>query len=610
MKIDFGVLEFGDDPHVLTGYREKPEYSFQVSMGVYILDPLAWDFLTPGEALTMPELLESMRARGHADPLLPPALLLARHRPPRRLRHGQRDLRGPPGRVPGRARPVDPQDRARPVNSARQRLDSADLLGALAGYLIGAIPFGYLIFRGATGIDIRTVGLGQHRRDQRRPAARLPLLPARLHPRPAQGLRCRRWACPWRCGAWAIGPPADLPVFVALAAILGHNFPVYLGFKGGKGVATSLGALLALDPLACAAAAAGFFARLLRRRGTSRCPRSPAPLAFVAGHFAIVREPWSRENLAMSLLAIAIAVLLIVRHHKNLGRILAGTEPKVPLRRPAKDEPRRIPGRPADWIHPLWLVGLAVRGRPAWRPALWVVRRARAPIEVTAGPWALRETHRELTGQQRSTRVLFTERGRKLAVMCPRYNKVLVYRVTARESLEPAAEIALEGRPVAMAAAGGIAGDPPAPARRRQAPGPGLVGSRRPSTARDAGPASRPATIPTTWPSLPTAASCWSSAPGKPRETRKKPSRSRGLSTWIGIWNRSESGTDRNLESAESGIEPPPDRPPEPGAERRRRPADPLRLGDSRPDHSAQGQASRGDRPDPPEAPRMAGRKN
>ena len=66
VKIDFGVLEFGDDPHLLTGYREKPEYSFQVSMGVYLLEPLAWDFLTPGEALTMPDLLETMRTSGHA----------------------------------------------------------------------------------------------------------------------------------------------------------------------------------------------------------------------------------------------------------------------------------------------------------------------------------------------------------------------------------------------------------------------------------------------------------------------------------------------------------------------------------------------------------------
>jgi NDP-mannose synthase len=65
VRIDFGVLEFGDDPHLLTNYREKPEFSFQVSMGVYILDPIAWDFLTPGRALPMPDLLETMRHSGN-----------------------------------------------------------------------------------------------------------------------------------------------------------------------------------------------------------------------------------------------------------------------------------------------------------------------------------------------------------------------------------------------------------------------------------------------------------------------------------------------------------------------------------------------------------------
>ncbi len=64
VKIDFGVLDFGADPHVLTGYREKPEFSFQVSMGLYILDPVAWDYLTPGAPLQMPDLLESMRTSG------------------------------------------------------------------------------------------------------------------------------------------------------------------------------------------------------------------------------------------------------------------------------------------------------------------------------------------------------------------------------------------------------------------------------------------------------------------------------------------------------------------------------------------------------------------
>ncbi len=64
VKIDFGVLDFGDDPHLLTGYREKPAFSFQVSMGLYILGPVAWDYLTPGRALQMPDLLESMRTSG------------------------------------------------------------------------------------------------------------------------------------------------------------------------------------------------------------------------------------------------------------------------------------------------------------------------------------------------------------------------------------------------------------------------------------------------------------------------------------------------------------------------------------------------------------------
>ena len=65
VRIDFGVLEFGTDPQVLAGYREKPEFSFQVSMGVYILDPIAWDILDPGRPLAMPDLLEALRTGGH-----------------------------------------------------------------------------------------------------------------------------------------------------------------------------------------------------------------------------------------------------------------------------------------------------------------------------------------------------------------------------------------------------------------------------------------------------------------------------------------------------------------------------------------------------------------
>ena len=73
VKIDFGVLEFGDDPHVLANYREKPKFSFQVSMGLYILDPVAWDYLTPGNVVQMPDLLETIRLDGRPVHCFKPA---------------------------------------------------------------------------------------------------------------------------------------------------------------------------------------------------------------------------------------------------------------------------------------------------------------------------------------------------------------------------------------------------------------------------------------------------------------------------------------------------------------------------------------------------------
>jgi glycerol-3-phosphate acyltransferase PlsY len=326
------------------------------------------------------------------------------------------------------------------------------LCGVLLGYLIGSIPFGYLIFYAARGIDIRTVGSGNIGATNvgRNLGFRYFLLVFALDVLkgflPTFGL-------PSAVRALGVEPPADLPVFVAIATILGHNFPVYLGFKGGKGVATSLGALLALDPIACGAAAVGFFLVFFLSRYVSLSSIAGG-LAFVAGHFAFAAEPWKWENLAMSLMSIAIPTLLIVRHHKNLARVVAGTEPRVSLWRKRSSE-ADVPDRPSGRVDPILVGGLSVLAVGIAVFALWVVRSASTPIRVTAGPWALRETHRERTGQQRATRVVFADRGRTLAVMCPRYNKVLVYRVNDSPALEPVAEIALEGRPVAMAPAGG-----------------------------------------------------------------------------------------------------------------------------------------------------------
>jgi glycerol-3-phosphate acyltransferase PlsY len=323
-------------------------------------------------------------------------------------------------------------------------------LSCLLGYLIGSIPFGYLVYYWVRGVDIRTVGSGNIGATNvgRNLGFRYFLLVLALDVLkgyvPTLGV-------PLGLKSMGISPPADLPVFVALASILGHNFPVYLRFKGGKGVATSLGGLLALDPVACGAAAVGFFLVFFPTRYVSLSSIAGA-LAFAAGHFARAAQPWSMENLAMSILSVTIPALLLVRHHKNLRRILAGTEPKVSLRGSHRAETHSA--KPSGRIQPILLIGLTAAATFLLCGGLQVLRNLSAPIEVVAGPWTLRETHRELTGQQRSTRVVFADHGRLLAVMCPRYNKVLLYDVTSQAHLDPAAEIALDGRPVAIAMAG------------------------------------------------------------------------------------------------------------------------------------------------------------
>jgi acyl-phosphate glycerol 3-phosphate acyltransferase len=325
-----------------------------------------------------------------------------------------------------------------------------DLLTCLLGYMIGAIPFGYLVFHAARGIDIRTVGSGNIGATNvgRNLGFRYFLLVFALDVLkgflPTAGL-------PLGLKRSGMTATVDLPVFIAIATVLGHSFPIYLGFKGGKGVATSLGALLALEPSACAAAVVGFFVPFFVWRYVSLSSICGA-LAFVAAHFSLVSEPWNRENRAMSVLSIAIAVLVIARHHKNIRRLLAGTEPKVALRGSRPTDPPT--SKPAGCVHRSLLFGLTVLVIAIVGPTLWLVRHARAPIVATAGPWSLRETHRELTGQQRCSRVVFADHGKTLAVVCPRYNKILLYRVTPGAALELVSEIAVEGRPVAIAAAG------------------------------------------------------------------------------------------------------------------------------------------------------------
>lgn len=197
----------------------------------------------------------------------------------------------------------------------------------ILAYLIGAIPFGLLTVRILKGIDVRTIGSGNigatnvKRVLGTKGFVGVLILDALKGFLPPLG-------APWLAAALGVDPvPHWLPVGAALAAIIGHNFPVYLGFKGGKGVATSLGAVLALDPLGALIAAGAFVFFLLTIRYMSLSSLLGA-LAFGVAWFARARPPFDAAHAPMSLFVLLAVAMMFVRHRANIGRLLAGTEPK------------------------------------------------------------------------------------------------------------------------------------------------------------------------------------------------------------------------------------------------------------------------------------------
>ncbi|MFT5487048.1 MAG: glycerol-3-phosphate acyltransferase PlsY [Paracoccaceae bacterium] len=187
------------------------------------------------------------------------------------------------------------------------------ILAALAGgYLLGALPFGLILTRLAGMGDIRAIGSGNIgatnvlRTGNKKIAAATLLLDG------AKGAIAVLIA-------QAYGP--DIAIVAATGAFLGHLFPVWLKFRGGKGVATALGILLALSPpvggLACASwlLAAALF-RYSSLSALIALAASPAYMWWLA-------DPQRTE------FAIAMAVLVWIRHRENIGRLLRGQESRI-----------------------------------------------------------------------------------------------------------------------------------------------------------------------------------------------------------------------------------------------------------------------------------------
>jgi glycerol-3-phosphate acyltransferase PlsY len=183
----------------------------------------------------------------------------------------------------------------------------------LFGYLLGSIPFGLLLTKAAGLGDIRGIGSGNIGATNVLRTGRKGLAAATLV---LDGLKGGAVVLIVRALAGE-----DIALYSGLAAVLGHMFPVWLKFKGGKGVATGLGVLIAASWPAGIAACAVW----LLVAGTARISSLAALAAFATAPLAALVI----ENFGVVKLAFTIAVLVFVRHQANIRRLIAGTEPRI-----------------------------------------------------------------------------------------------------------------------------------------------------------------------------------------------------------------------------------------------------------------------------------------
>jgi glycerol-3-phosphate acyltransferase PlsY len=181
------------------------------------------------------------------------------------------------------------------------------------GYLLGAIPFGLILTHAAGLGDIRKVGSGNIGATNVLRTGNKGLAAATLLLDGAKG------AAAVLLAGFLAGGNAGL--WAGLGAVLGHLFPVWLGFRGGKGVATGFGVLIAAVWPAGLIAGAVWLAMVKLVKISSLAALTSFALAPVLA--LLLGGP------DVATLAFAIAVLVFIRHHANITRLLAGTEPRI-----------------------------------------------------------------------------------------------------------------------------------------------------------------------------------------------------------------------------------------------------------------------------------------
>ena len=187
-------------------------------------------------------------------------------------------------------------------------------LVAAASYLLGSIPFGVLITRAGGAGDVRSIGSGNIGATNVLRTGRKDLALLTLLADAAKG------AIPVLVARWLF-PETPLPYIAGGAAFIGHLFPVWLGFKGGKGVATFYGVLFAAAWPVGIVAAVAWLASFAVTRISSLSALVAALAAPVAAW--LTGQVWACVGLVT-----IMALLIFVRHHENISRLLKGQEPR------------------------------------------------------------------------------------------------------------------------------------------------------------------------------------------------------------------------------------------------------------------------------------------
>jgi len=196
------------------------------------------------------------------------------------------------------------------------------VLAFIICYLIGSVPFGVILTRLFGAGDLRSIGSGNIGATNVLRTGRKGLALATLT------LDALKGALPVWIAYRFFGP--DMAVIAGLGAILGHCFPIWLKFRGGKGVATAAGVILTLTPLAGILALLVFVLAVAVTRyvslGSILAAIAAAPASYLLGQVQAAE------------LYLVIALIIIIKHHENIHRLIAGEESKLSLGSSSNDK--------------------------------------------------------------------------------------------------------------------------------------------------------------------------------------------------------------------------------------------------------------------------------